>query len=71
MYVVQQAAYPAISPHRGIPPSIPEGPGALEQDKGSYRHTTQDEEVGSGTDPPRWRPARQLAGSGMPWYANR
>ena len=25
----------------------------------------------AGTDPPCWRPARQLAGSGMPWYANR
>ena len=37
MYVVQQAAYPAISPHRGIPPRSPEGPGALEKDKGSIR----------------------------------
>ena len=30
----------------------------------------EDTEVGSGTDPLRRRPDRQLAVSGMPWYEN-
>ena len=30
IYCVHQATDPAISPHRGVPPRSPEGPGALE-----------------------------------------